>query len=146
MGMSRSRVLGALVQGIVAVTALGTPVLAGTAALGGADGPAGARGGSTTTAVSELSAENSGIPAAYAATNGAPQAPVKPTGDRALDAISSGAVFMGAMTYIGNAPNLMVQAIALEQGVRMPSFFGFMLWSGVILVPLFIIATFIFFR
>jgi Na+/H+ antiporter NhaD/arsenite permease-like protein len=63
-----------------------------------------------------------------------------------LAAISAGAVFMGANTYIGNAPNLMVKAIAESRGVRMPSFFGFMLWSGVILIPLFIIATFIFFR
>ncbi|MGJ7506962.1 sodium:proton antiporter [Variovorax sp. GT1P44] len=63
-----------------------------------------------------------------------------------LAAISAGAVFMGANTYIGNAPNLMVKAIAESRGVRMPSFFGFMLWSGVILVPLFVIATFIFFR
>ncbi|MDM0105914.1 sodium:proton antiporter [Variovorax sp. J22R24] len=63
-----------------------------------------------------------------------------------LAAISAGAVFMGANTYIGNAPNLMVKAIAESRGVRMPSFFGFMLWSGVILMPLFIIATFIFFR
>ncbi|WP_444814686.1 sodium:proton antiporter [Variovorax flavidus] len=63
-----------------------------------------------------------------------------------LAAISAGAVFMGANTYIGNAPNLMVKAIAESRGVRMPSFFGYMLWSGVILMPLFIIATFIFFR
>jgi Na+/H+ antiporter NhaD/arsenite permease-like protein len=63
-----------------------------------------------------------------------------------LVAISVGAVAMGANTYIGNAPNLMVKAIAESRGVRMPSFFGFMLWSGVILIPLFIIATFIFFR
>ncbi|MBB3178918.1 sodium:proton antiporter [Variovorax sp. Sphag1AA] len=63
-----------------------------------------------------------------------------------LAAISAGAVFMGANTYIGNAPNLMVKAIAESRGVRMPSFFGFMLWSGGILVPLFVLATFIFFR
>ncbi|SEA47361.1 sodium:proton antiporter [Variovorax sp. YR216] len=63
-----------------------------------------------------------------------------------LAAISAGAVFMGANTYIGNAPNLMVKAIAESRGVRMPSFFGFMLWSGGILVPLFVVATFIFFR
>ncbi len=47
-----------------------------------------------------------------------------------------GAVFMGANTYIGNAPNLMVKAIAEDRGVKMPSFFGYMLWSGGILVPL----------
>ena len=63
-----------------------------------------------------------------------------------LAAISAGAVFMGANTYIGNAPNLMVKAIAEDRGVKMPSFFGYMLWSGGILVPLFIIATFIWFR
>jgi Na+/H+ antiporter NhaD/arsenite permease-like protein len=63
-----------------------------------------------------------------------------------LAAISAGAVFMGANTYIGNAPNLMVKAIAESRGVRMPSFFGYMLWSGAILVPLFVVSTFIFFR
>lgn len=63
-----------------------------------------------------------------------------------LAAISAGAVFMGANTYIGNAPNLMVKAIAESRGVRMPSFFGYMAWSGVILVPLFAVSTFIFFR
>lgn len=63
-----------------------------------------------------------------------------------LAAISAGAVFMGANTYIGNAPNLMVKAIAEDRGVRMPSFFGYMLWSGSILVPLFIIQTILFFR
>src|SRR3989338_3725546 len=63
-----------------------------------------------------------------------------------LAAISAGAVFMGANTYIGNAPNLMVKAIAEDRGVKMPSFFGYMLWSGGILVPLFIVMTFIWFR
>ncbi len=63
-----------------------------------------------------------------------------------LAAISAGAVFMGANTYIGNAPNLMVKAIAEDRGVKMPSFFGYMLWSGAILVPLFIVMTFIWFR
>ena len=63
-----------------------------------------------------------------------------------LAAISAGAVFMGANTYIGNAPNLMVKAIAEERGVKMPSFFGYMAWSGAILVPLFIVMTFIWFR
>jgi len=62
-----------------------------------------------------------------------------------LAAISAGAVFMGANTYIGNAPNLMVKAIAESRGVRMPSFFGYMLWSGAILIPLFVLTTFIFF-
>ncbi|EHL21026.1 permease [Acidovorax sp. NO-1] len=63
-----------------------------------------------------------------------------------LAAISAGAVFMGANTYIGNAPNLMVKAIAEDRGVKMPSFFGYMLWSGGILVPLFILMTLIWFR
>ncbi|HJA79884.1 sodium:proton antiporter [uncultured Desulfovibrio sp.] len=62
-----------------------------------------------------------------------------------LAAISAGAVFMGANTYIGNAPNFMVRSIAEERGVAMPSFFGYMMWSVGILVPLFIILTFIFF-
>ncbi len=63
-----------------------------------------------------------------------------------LAAISAGAVFMGANTYIGNAPNLMVKAIAEDRGVKMPSFFGYMLWSFGILVPLFVVMTFIWFR
>nr|WP_236748842.1 sodium:proton antiporter [Acidovorax carolinensis] len=63
-----------------------------------------------------------------------------------LAAISAGAVFMGANTYIGNAPNLMVKAIAEDRGVRMPSFFGYMLWSFGILVPLFVVMTFIWFK
>ena len=62
-----------------------------------------------------------------------------------LTAISAGAVFMGANTYIGNAPNFMVRSIAENQGVRMPSFFGYMAWSCGILVPLFVLLTFIFF-
>ena len=63
-----------------------------------------------------------------------------------LAAISAGAVFMGANTYIGNAPNFMVYAIAREAGVKMPSFFGYMIWSGLVLVPTFLLATFLFFR
>ncbi len=62
-----------------------------------------------------------------------------------LLAISAGAVFMGANTYIGNAPNFMVRAIAEESGVRMPSFFGYMAWSGMILLPLFVLVTLIWF-
>lgn len=62
-----------------------------------------------------------------------------------LAAISAGAVFMGANTYIGNAPNLMVKAIAEDRGVKMPSFFGYMAWSFGILVPLFVVVTFLFF-
>ncbi len=63
-----------------------------------------------------------------------------------LAAISSGAVFMGANSYIGNAPNFMVYAIAKDAGVKMPSFFGYMLWSGAVLIPVFVLVTFIFFR
>ena len=63
-----------------------------------------------------------------------------------LAAISAGAVFMGANTYIGNAPNLMVKAIAEDRGVKMPSFFGYMLWSGGILLPLFVVMSFIWFK
>jgi len=62
-----------------------------------------------------------------------------------LAAISAGAVFMGANSYIGNAPNMMVKAIAEERGVKMPSFFGYMVWSLAILMPLFVIMTFLFF-
>jgi len=62
-----------------------------------------------------------------------------------LIAISAGAVFMGANTYIGNAPNLMVKAIAEDRGVKMPSFFGYMAWSVGILVPLFVLMTWIWF-
>ena len=63
-----------------------------------------------------------------------------------LAAISAGAVFMGANSYIGNAPNLMVKAIAEDRGVRMPSFFGYMAWSVAVLIPLFVILTLIWFR
>lgn len=63
-----------------------------------------------------------------------------------LAAISCGSVFMGANSYIGNAPNMMVKAIAEERGIKMPSFFGYMAWSCAVLVPLFILMTFIFFR
>ena len=63
-----------------------------------------------------------------------------------LAAISAGAVFMGANTYIGNAPNLMVKAIAEDRGVKMPSFFGYMAWSGAVLIPLFVLMTLIWFR
>ncbi|STZ75921.1 sodium:proton antiporter [Bergeriella denitrificans] len=62
-----------------------------------------------------------------------------------LLAISMGSVFMGALTYIGNAPNFMVKAIAEQRGIKMPSFFGYMVWSFSILVPVFILHTVIFF-
>ena len=63
-----------------------------------------------------------------------------------LKAISCGAVFMGANTYIGNGPNFMVKTIAEQQGVRMPSFFGYMLYSMAILIPTFVVITLVFFR
>ncbi len=62
-----------------------------------------------------------------------------------LTAISCGAVFMGANSYIGNGPNFMVKSIAEENGIKMPSFFGYMIYSGCILIPVFILITFIFF-
>ena len=62
-----------------------------------------------------------------------------------LTAISCGAVFMGANTYIGNAPNFMVKSISDENGVRMPSFFGYIVWSLVFLIPVFLIDTLVFF-
>jgi Na+/H+ antiporter NhaD/arsenite permease-like protein len=61
-----------------------------------------------------------------------------------LIAVSLGSVFMGANTYIGNGPNFMVKSIAEEAGVAMPSFFGYMLYSVGILVPLFVLVTFLF--
>ena len=62
-----------------------------------------------------------------------------------LTAISAGAVFMGALTYLGNAPNFMIYSMARRAKVRMPGFFGYMLWSCTILLPLFVIITFIFY-
>ena len=62
-----------------------------------------------------------------------------------LEAISCGAVFMGANTYIGNAPNFMVKSMSDENGVRMPSFFGYLLWSLGILVPVFALDMLLFF-
>ena len=66
--------------------------------------------------------------------------PLAPT----LAAISMGAVYMGALTYIGNAPNLMIYAIAEERGIKMPSFFGYMLWASLILLPGLLLLTFVF--
>jgi len=63
-----------------------------------------------------------------------------------LAAISAGAVFMGANTYIGNGPNFMVRSIAEERGVAMPSFLGYMAYSGAVLIPVFIVITLVFFR
>jgi Na+/H+ antiporter NhaD/arsenite permease-like protein len=63
-----------------------------------------------------------------------------------LLAISCGSVFMGALTYIGNAPNFMVKAVAEKGGIKMPSFFGYMLWSCAFLLPLFALVTLVYFR
>jgi Na+/H+ antiporter NhaD/arsenite permease-like protein len=62
----------------------------------------------------------------------------------ALIAISMGAVYMGALTYIGNAPNFMIYAIATERGIKMPSFFGYLVWSVVVLAPVFTALTYLF--
>jgi Na+/H+ antiporter NhaD/arsenite permease-like protein len=67
-----------------------------------------------------------------------------PEAVRLLTAISCGAVFMGANTYIGNGPNFMVKAIAEKSGIKMPSFFGYMVYSCVILLPLLLITTLVF--
>jgi Na+/H+ antiporter NhaD/arsenite permease-like protein len=66
--------------------------------------------------------------------------------DQILSAIACGSVFMGALTYLGNAPNFMVRAYAEESNIRMPSFFGFMGYSFTVLLPLFGVVTFLFFR
>ena len=72
------------------------------------------------------------------------QALMGPLWDTLL-AISAGSVFMGAMTYIGNAPNFMVRSIASERGIRMPSFLGYMGWSCAVLLPTFLLVTAVFF-
>jgi len=76
-------------------------------------------------------------------------APLLATGPSAaamLAAIATGAVFMGAITYIGNGPNFMVKAVAEHHGVQMPSFFGYMAYSLAVLIPVFIAVTFLFLR
>jgi Na+/H+ antiporter NhaD/arsenite permease-like protein len=62
-----------------------------------------------------------------------------------LEAISCGAVFMGALTYIGNGPNFMVKAIAEEAGYAMPSFFGYLMYAAAVLVPVLVLVTILFF-
>ncbi|EMJ92372.1 sodium:proton antiporter [Leptospira alstonii] len=69
-----------------------------------------------------------------------------PHAESILKAISVGAVFMGALTYIGNAPNFMVKSVAEENKIKMPSFGGYVLYSFGILIPVFLLLTFIFFR
>ncbi len=81
----------------------------------------------------------------FNAGGGSPETLMGPMA-QTLAAISAGAVFMGANTYIGNAPNFMVKAIAGLLGVKMPGFFGFMAWSAAFLLPAFVLLTFIFFR
>jgi len=71
-------------------------------------------------------------------------ATVAGVGEKSLIAISLGAVFMGAMTYIGNGPNFMVKSIAEKNNVRMPSFFGYMAYSGAVLFPLSLLLTWVF--
>jgi Na+/H+ antiporter NhaD/arsenite permease-like protein len=68
-----------------------------------------------------------------------------PQAGRILTAISCGAVFMGANTYIGNGPNFMVKAIAEESGIKMPSFFHYMMYSVAVLLPIFVFVTVVFF-
>jgi Na+/H+ antiporter NhaD/arsenite permease-like protein len=74
--------------------------------------------------------------------------PVQLTGPmvRTLVAISAGAVLMGANTYVGNAPNFMVKAVCQERGIAMPSFFGYMGWAAILLMPIYLLLTVIFFR
>ena len=67
-------------------------------------------------------------------------------GAATLAAVSAGSVFMGANSYIGNAPNFMVKAIVEESGFRMPSFFGYCAWAMMVLIPIFVLCTFLFFR
>jgi Na+/H+ antiporter NhaD/arsenite permease-like protein len=61
-----------------------------------------------------------------------------------LAGVSLGAVFLGAMTYIGNGPNFMVKAIAEKAGIRMPSFFGYLAYSGGVLMPVFVLVSYLF--
>lgn len=68
-----------------------------------------------------------------------------PVGQKFLAAVSCGAVFMGANTYIGNGPNFMVKSIAEHHKIKMPGFFGYMLWSLSILIPLFVLVSLVFF-
>ena len=63
-----------------------------------------------------------------------------------MQAISAGATFFGGLTYIGNAPNMMLRAIASHRGVRMPGFIGFMLLASALLLPVFVLLSVVFFR
>lgn len=86
------------------------------------------------------------LASARAGLDGASLAPLAQQAPGLLAAVACGSVFMGANTYIGNGPNLMVRAIAEQSGVEMPSFLGYMAWSGAVLLPLFLVLTFVFFR
>ncbi|MCX5841646.1 MAG: sodium:proton antiporter [Deltaproteobacteria bacterium] len=93
-------------------------------------------------ALGKIGISEAAVPAALAAGT----ATANPVFISYLQAVSAGAVFMGANTYIGNAPNFMVKSIAEESGVKMPSFFGYMFkYSIPILIPVFILVTFVFF-
>jgi Na+/H+ antiporter NhaD/arsenite permease-like protein len=80
----------------------------------------------------------------FNAAGGDPQVLMGPLA-QTLAAISAGAVFMGALSYIGNAPNFMVKAVVEDRGIEMPSFFGYMAWSCAVLLPIFVAATFVFY-
>jgi len=71
---------------------------------------------------------------------------IEPGQVRELAALSAGAVFFGGLTYIGNAPNMMLRGVAAHRGVRMPGFFGFMAIAATVLVPMFVVLTVVFFR
>ena len=80
----------------------------------------------------------------FNAAGGDPQVLMGPLA-KTLAAVSAGAVFMGALSYIGNAPNFMVKAVVEDRGIEMPSFFGYMAWSCAVLLPIFVAATFVFY-
>jgi Na+/H+ antiporter NhaD/arsenite permease-like protein len=82
---------------------------------------------------------------ATVAAGGQELAPLMTQQPRILQAISAGAVFMGANTYVGNGPNFMVKAIAESMGYKTPSFFGYMLYVGCILLPIFVVVTYLFY-
>ena len=63
-----------------------------------------------------------------------------------LEAISMGAVYFGALTYIGNAPNFMIKAVAEDRGIAMPSFFGYIVYAGAVMLPLLAVIGLVFLR
>ena len=80
----------------------------------------------------------------YELAGGDPQQMTGPL-NRVLTALASGAVFFGGLTYVGNAPNMMVRSIASRRGVQMPGFFGYMAWSCALLLPVFAVVSALFF-